>query len=288
MKVGHLTLKQQITDESLGSGVIEKLSLFLLTDQSQVCYCLVDDDRNKIIGFGDYHHHGFTQVSEALEEVLKTDEIVNGQTFRRIVSGIFQTPALLIPEALFEEQSTESYLHLALAERTESRPASDQLRLSDTRVVYSLEESLLQSLTSSIQNPQVFHGLSGWSDYQLMQYKHEKSSVLAVNVRRENLDILAIHSGNLLFCNSFSYESPEDFIYYLLFVMEQLGLNPDLVPVYFSGEIQANSSSYMVSRKYIRHSGFGERPETSSYSYALGKLPAHQYQSLFTLCPCAL
>jgi hypothetical protein len=41
---------------------------------------------------------------------------------------------------------------------------------------------------------------------------------------------IIIQNQKLLFFNSFDYQTPEDFIYYVLFTAEQLSLNPENFP----------------------------------------------------------
>jgi len=85
----------------------------------------------------------------------------------------------------------------------------------------------------------------------------------------------------MLFYNSFNYHSAEDFIYYLLFVCEQLHLNPETIEVVLLGEIEKNSTVYSLTQKYIRTIIFGERTDGAQYSYQLQTIPSNYYFTLF-------
>ncbi|MFM9057470.1 MAG: DUF3822 family protein, partial [Bacteroidota bacterium] len=108
----------------------------------------------------------------------------------------------------------------------------------------------------------------------------------SVNVRRRHIDVLLSAGHELVFFNSFRYRTPEDFIYYLLFSIEQLQLNPDTLPVVFYGELEKISAAWMLSRKYIRNVRFGEKPEGIATSYGFDQFPAHQYHALLSQVTC--
>jgi hypothetical protein len=65
--------------------------------------------------------------------------------------------------------------------------------------------------------------------------------------------MLAIKNKQLLFYNSFNYHSKEDFIYYLLFTVEQLKLDPEAVKLYLFGHIDEQNELFQIAYRYIRH-----------------------------------
>ena len=52
------------------------------------------------------------------------------------------------------------------------------------------------------------------------------------------MDVLVIKNKELQLYNTFIYKSAEDFIYFALFVCEQLDLDPDQLDCCFFGEIE--------------------------------------------------
>ena len=60
----------------------------------------------------------------------------------------------------------------------------------------------------------------------------------------------------LLLFNVFEYHSKEDFIYYVLFVFEQLNLDVETTPIKLSGQIEKDDDIYSILYTYVRHIGF--------------------------------
>ena len=54
---------------------------------------------------------------------------------------------------------------------------------------------------------------------------------------QNQFEIVVIANNKLLLYNSFTFETKEDFIYYILFAAEQLGLNPETFELVLAGSI---------------------------------------------------
>jgi hypothetical protein len=74
-----------------------------------------------------------------------------------------------------------------------------------------------------------------------------------VHVQETHFEIVAVRNQKLLLYNSFEYKTPEDFLYYLLFTMEQLFLNPETAKVFLLGKIDENHPCFTIAYTYIRN-----------------------------------
>ncbi len=74
--------------------------------------------------------------------------------------------------------------------------------------------------------------------------------------QNQAFDMLVLTDQKLRFFNTFRFNTKEDFIYFLLFAMEQQHLNPERTPVQFSGAIEAGSEIHAICERYIRHIQF--------------------------------
>ncbi|MEP2240047.1 MAG: DUF3822 family protein, partial [Maribacter sp.] len=74
-----------------------------------------------------------------------------------------------------------------------------------------------------------------------------------VHVNTEQLDITVLNQRKLLLYNSFKYQTKEDFVYYLLFVIEQLELDPKTVIVKLFGDIEEDDETFQLCYNYIQN-----------------------------------
>ncbi|WP_296386943.1 DUF3822 family protein, partial [Winogradskyella sp.] len=70
------------------------------------------------------------------------------------------------------------------------------------------------------------------------------------------IELLVVDKSKLLLFNVFEYNSKEDFIYYVLFVFEQLKLDVETTPVNLSGNIDKDDEIYNTLYTYVRHIDF--------------------------------
>jgi hypothetical protein len=140
-----------------------------------------------------------------------------------------------------------------------------------------------------ILHPQIHHHSSVFIESFLLIKRHSIEPMqVFVNVHSGFFDMVVIHDRKLRFHNSFAYSTAEDFIYFVLFVFEQLKLLPEKVLVTLSGEILKNSAIYEIMYKYIRNLDFAVPIAQVNDSYILQDVAAYQYQTLFNTILCEL
>ncbi|MGB5556152.1 MAG: DUF3822 family protein [Flavobacteriaceae bacterium] len=80
----------------------------------------------------------------------------------------------------------------------------------------------------------------------------EKETITYVHVHGQEMDIALITNRKLLLYNSFGFNTKEDFLYYLLFVLEQLDLDPHGIVLKFFGDIEEGDENYELCKAYIK------------------------------------
>jgi hypothetical protein len=101
------------------------------------------------------------------------------------------------------------------------------------------------------------------------EYKHYSSVLLEklfsiatndiccyIHVSKSTLDIVIIKNSNLQFFNIFEYKTKEDFMYYVLFTLEQLDLSTEETLVSILGDMEEDSDLYRLIYTYIRNIDF--------------------------------
>jgi hypothetical protein len=127
----------------------------------------------------------------------------------------------------------------------------------------------------------IFHASTVLSESLVINFKNVMDvKIVYVNVSDDRFDLLNFKQSRLNFNNSFGYKTKEDFIYFLLAALEQLGLNPEEVEVVLIGAIDKNDVLHEMIFKYIRHSSFIERNDTVKYAYVFDELNYHHHYVL--------
>ncbi len=80
-----------------------------------------------------------------------------------------------------------------------------------------------------------------------------KFPVCYVHLAEHQMDITVIANKKLLIFNSFEYATQEDFLYYLLFSLEQLQIDSDSVRLKLFGDIKEGDPIYKLCYDYVQH-----------------------------------
>ena len=83
----------------------------------------------------------------------------------------------------------------------------------------------------------------------------------------------------LLFNNSFSYQSIDDFIYFVHLALKNLKLNNSNSPIILSGNISAKVGTFKILKKYFKNIKFKTNFPKAAFSKEL-KLEKHYFDNL--------
>ncbi len=278
-----LTQLHSFIDEAFDAKKTASYQLLLQVGINDVLVGIHDKQKNKYIALEKYsisNVHNFDGLAELIDTLLKESKLVNHK-FQSVSCVIVNNLSTLVPNALFEEDRKRMYLKFNASLEGDELVAIDNIRSLDAKNVFAIPLSIKSKLDAQYSNVNYHHASSTLIDTLVANHKNQIGKKLYVHIQNTHFETLLIDGKNLIFYNTFNYQSTEDFIYYLLFVYEQLQLNPEKMETIFLGEIEKSSSIYTLANKYIRTIKFGERTDASDFSYQLQTLPKHSYFTLF-------
>ena len=100
---------------------------------------------------------------------------------------------------------------------------------------------------------------------------------LFVNVNSRSFDLAIVKEGKLLFFNNFKFNTKDDFLYFLMFSLEQQQLTGQDLPVYFTGLISGNSEIIKLCERYIKRIRFIRPDGSVNVDMSLSGTPFHYY-----------
>lgn len=193
--------------------------------------------------------------------------------------------ALLVPALYFKKEAVGDYLKTQSLDKVDEIPAYDYIKNLESYNIYTISKAI-DAFRNKYPNAEFRHHSSIFLEYILIENKNAKQDKVYVYVFNNYIDIAVLQSGKLVLSNRFVYQNSSDFIYYLLWMYEQLNLNAEQVPCIFYGEIEKPSEIFKLASTYIKQVTLGERNEQASYSIPLSSLSPHKYRSLFTQYLC--
>ncbi|MCF8230822.1 MAG: DUF3822 family protein [Bacteroidales bacterium] len=203
---------------------------------------------------------------------------------------LYESPkATLVPEPLFDGSEKGLYLNFNHKVTNYEQIRSDFLKNVEAYQIYSIPDCLKYRVDRNFKKAALYHFSTPLIESLIISNKNKDvTNKVFLNVRNWHLDIIILNDQGLRFYNSFYYSTPEDFIYFLLFVLEQLGFNPEDVDLRLMGNIKKFSKEYEMLFTYVRNIAFEPRTNSFGYSYVFDKVPAHFYYTLFNVNICGL
>jgi hypothetical protein len=119
---------------------------------------------------------------------------------------------------------------------------------------------------------------------------HKYSKIIArqvfINIHRGYFEIALIQGSRLLYLNAFRYTSHSDVLYYVIFVLEQLGFVPSEEKITLMGEISGSEIVCSQLKMYCASICFAELPEGIEFGDAFSGIALHQYFTLINIPEC--
>ncbi|KAA9327114.1 DUF3822 family protein [Hymenobacter busanensis] len=274
----------RLRDETLDAEQLAGYNLYLTAGAAGVRVGVADVRRNKFVLLEDYAPQAATSLAGQVQQLAAHHDLVGLPGWNRVRLAVQNRHFTLLPAPLFRDGDEARYLqlhHHADAQHEAVRrfhhPSLDMVS------VFAAEKSLVEWFERTYPGQKLLHQTSALLEGAVHQSERQGPPRLYLSVGPHELTVVVVRDKRLEFCNVFAFSTPEDFIYYTILVMQELGLNPDEDHVTVWGDLLHDSVLFNVLRKYIRHVRFGNRPYDLGYSYRLNDVFEYRYFELYSL-----
>ncbi|HET8886884.1 MAG TPA: DUF3822 family protein [Salinimicrobium sp.] len=220
-------------------------------------FCLLDRSLNKIFHYRKINFRKKLTPADVLQQIklVYAKDSKLQQKADKLTLIFANDLYTLLPHIFFNEENASDYLKFntkILQTDFVSHDIISKPQIVNTYIPFT-----------NISN--YFFDLYGEFDYKhsitifleaLSEIKSNSETTFYINNNERSFDLAVFENGKLLLCNTFFYETKEDFIYYVLFTAEQLKKDPNKFQLIFMGEIEKESELYRMVYIYIRNVDF--------------------------------
>lgn len=161
-----------------------------------------------------------------------------------------------VPKAFFDKEQLTTYLQYTVKLLDKDYITYDTISNTDIINVYVPFVNINNFFIDIYGSFYYKHSSTILIENLLQQYKNTPEKICFVNVAKNNFEVLITNQDELILYNNFKFTTKEDFIYYILFTLEQLNLNPEEIKVKLMGDIEKESELYTILFQYIRNVSF--------------------------------
>lgn len=158
----------------------------------------------------------------------------------------------LVPKDLFDPKRSSDYLKFNAKILPGDYIAHDKVANSPVVVVYVPLMNVNNLLFDRFGSFEYYHSATLLIEHFGRVAKNTEDSRVFLNLYHDSFDMLVFKKGELALCNRYNHSTAEDLLYYLLFSLEQLDLNPDRVPVLVAGNITNDDNVFELLYTYVR------------------------------------
>jgi len=270
-------------DKSFSEQKTTAYDLLIQLSKNGLKYTILDIDKKTFIGIETYLFNDvYTDFSlvEPLQNVLKSVPLLKKE-FNSVQVSYINNRATLVPNAIFKSDELAAYHQFNFTQQDQDQFFNDALINLSAHNVYVIPEFITNEFKAF--NKVTFkHFSTSLIEAALLYVRTTNSlSLVDVHVLPNSFQIIVIKNQQLELYNSFEYQTSEDFIYYLLFVLDQLNINNEKAAIRLLGEVEKDSAIYSILYKYIETIYFAKGPEHLKFSYIFEETPDHIHYSLF-------
>ena len=195
-----------------------------------------------------------------IKDIFKTDTQLQND-FSSVIVIHQNNLSVLVPNRYFNKKELASYLNFNIKKLTIDYIAFDHLEGLESKNVYIPYVNINNYLFQNFGEFEYKHHSTVLIE-KLLNSTNNIEKTMFVNVSKNSLDIVVLENNQLILFNTFSYNTKEDFIYYILFVAEQLNLNVNEFSLHFTGKVNLEDAIYKITYKYIKNVYFLESNNT--------------------------
>ena len=250
--IKQIVKKKRTINKNIEATSNRKLSIQFSLDGFSFC---ISNTQNEVFEFSSFNFSKTVNspelVLDKLQEIFKTEKSLQ-EDFESVTVIHQNNLSTLVPNKYFKEDALKNYLKYSVKTIATDLIVYDELECIDTKNVYIPFVNINNFLFQNFGEFEYRHHLTLFIE-KLISINNSDKKVVYVNVSSEIFDIVVIQNKQLCFSNSFSFETKEDFIYYILFTFEQLKLDVEEIQLYFTGDIELESELYNITYQYIRN-----------------------------------
>lgn len=233
------------------------LKLSIQVRLNGLSFCVVDSDKNEIlwykkVDFG--KEHTPVQILEQIE-ILYNSEKALENSIKDVVLLFSNELYSLVPYKYFVEEEASNYLKFNTKILQTDVVAHDLFSNEELVNVYIPYTNITNYFFDKYGEFEFMHSATVLVQ-SVSNISGGSSTTAYLNNFKGYYDLVVIKDGALLLSNTFKYDTPQDFIYYLLFTAEQLNLNPSEFKLVLLGEINKDSPVYDITYTYIKNVEF--------------------------------
>lgn len=278
LEQAHKIIKQskELSEQGFKLSAPEKFNLSIEFGEGFVSYAILDSVSFFLKKTGSIQYD-FSEKRDSyailFSELLLVCDVVR-QGFHSVFLTWNKSGATLVPSAFYSDSKKEELLDFNFGNIQNGVSFVEDVKGLDVKVIYSIPKPMKLFFDTHLSNYKLKHISTSLIEIisSLGGFKNEQR--VLININLTNFNLLIMYKG-LKFFNTFDFQSAEDILYYVLFSLEQNGVNQETDKIIVAGDIENGSGVHKLLNQYLKNLSFAVIDKNIIRSEALAHEPHH-------------
>lgn len=195
--------------------------------------------------------HSPQALENAIDRLLRQEKLID-KGFGEIELIHDNNLFALVPNEYFDKTHLVDYLKYGIKLFKSDYITYDSIQKIDAQAVYLPFVNINNYILDNFGEFEYHHASERFLNYCLDTSKDLDGLQCLIQINIRSIEFVAIQNNELLFFNNFETHSREDILYYILFSLEQLEINPNQATIKLSGYIRKNENLIRLLKDYIK------------------------------------
>lgn len=257
METGHLfTTKKVKSNNNIDSPKEDwYYKLSIQVSLNGLSFCVLDTRENELeICFSEHFDKQLTpfQMHQQLKDRFREKGILQYQ-FSEVLAIHDNLLYTLVPKSLFDPDQLANYLKYNARMLPTDHLDYDTLTGLEIQNVYIPYTNINNYLFDQFGEFEFKHTSTVLLETLFKLHGNSQETIGYVHLTDGQMHMAIFSQRNLRFFNSFTISSEIDFLYYLLFTLEQLGENPNPFKLRLVGDISDSDARFQLASEYFEN-----------------------------------
>lgn len=262
------------------------LSIQLMLDGFS--FCVLDPISNEYIQFYTKKLSFEENLTKTLQQEIETNHLLKLKYQKVFI--LYQTHQItLVPSALYSDDNMGNYIDFCFRknETIDEKIFNKKVRMADSYCLFGIPNQITSIIDSNFNNVIYFCQTIPFIESILLNTSNKREvHQLHLNIQNSSFEALLTSGNDLKLHNVFKFQNKKEFIYYVLYIFEQLKLDTKETRVYMSGNIEKNNELYLLSKKYLKQLELSNSSRYFKFSTIFRNQPLQNHLNLINIPLC--
>nr|WP_223241382.1 DUF3822 family protein [Flammeovirga sp. EKP202] len=274
------SVRYSVHSNSFDVARLAEYSLHLRIHQSCLVIGVYDPENNECLALESYSYEtamNTTALIVNLHNIVQKHPFLNAAFWKRVHIISALSSFAFVPDDIADEETEQNILKLSSKFSSKKDKVFKNATNFGASIVYALPSELEEWLNEMYSNSSISYNHYANS---FINEVGELANGIHCYIDTDTICIVKTNGNNSLsFANTFKYKTAQDMLYFILFVVDELGLSAKETELYIWGELSNNAEEINTLRKFIGKVTFGNKPKDVLYAYQFDQEP-HQHAAV--------